>query len=89
MQPYERVTAALERRPLDRVPMRLNARAEVIADLKAHLGVDSDEALLQRLGIDFRYVTTRYAGPRPRPSCGAPASPWLPTVRRTGAWLTA
>ncbi|MDP6042302.1 MAG: uroporphyrinogen decarboxylase family protein, partial [Candidatus Latescibacteria bacterium] len=67
MESYERVTAALERLPLDRVPMRLNARTEVIAALKVHLGLDSDEALLQRLGIDFRYVGMRYVGPRPKP----------------------
>ena len=67
MESYDRVMASLERRPMDRVPMRLNARQEVIAELKTYLGIDSDDALLKRLGIDFRYVAPRYAGPRPRP----------------------
>jgi len=67
MEPYERVTAALERKPLDRVPMRWNARREVVDMMMAHLGVDSEEAILQRLGIDFRYVGMRYAGPNQPP----------------------
>lgn len=67
MQPFERVMAALDRKTLDRVPMRWNARREVEEALKAHLGVDSEEAMLQRLGIDFRYVGMRYAGPKPAP----------------------
>jgi len=67
MESYDRVMAALERRPMDRAPMRLNARQEVIAELETYLEIDSDDALLRRLGIDFRYVAPRYAGPRPRP----------------------
>jgi len=57
MDSHERVSAALDRKPMDHVPMRFNARTEVIAALKAHLRIDSTEDLLKRLAIDFRYVT--------------------------------
>jgi len=70
--------AALNRVPADRVPMRFNARAEVSAALKAQLGMDGDEQLLRRLGIDFRYVSMGYTGPKPRPSFVPPNAPPRP-----------
>jgi len=66
MEPRDRVLAAIERRPGDRVPMRMNARREVLDSLRAYLQLDSDDEILRRLGIDFRYVAPQYAGPRPR-----------------------
>ena len=81
MEPYERVMAALGRRPMDRVPMRLNARREVLDSLMAHLGLDSNEELLGRLGIDFRYVAPRNSGPRPRPGFVPDNAPQHPEKR--------
>jgi len=72
MQPRDRVLAAVNREPLDRMPLRLNARKEVVESLLAHLGLDNNEALLQRLGIDFRYVGPGYTGPEPRPGAYIP-----------------
>jgi len=68
MEPYERVIAALECTPADRVPMRLNARREVMEALRAHFRVNTDEQVLRCLDIDFRYVSMRYTGPKPRRS---------------------
>jgi uroporphyrinogen decarboxylase len=81
VQPRDRVLAALDRKPMDRVPMRFNAREEVKASLKAHLGIDSEEGLLQRLGIDFRYAAARSSGPRPRPSYRPANAPPPPEKR--------
>ena len=67
MQSRERVLAAIQHEPIDRVPMRYNARAEVTAKLKAHFGFDTDEQLMRRLGIDFRFVAPRYVGPTDAP----------------------
>jgi uroporphyrinogen decarboxylase len=82
MESRERVLAALDRKPIDRVPMRFNARTEVKEALSAHLGIDTEEGLLERLGIDFRYAAGRYAGPRPRPSY-RPANAPPPPERRS------
>ena len=81
MEPYDRVTTALERGETDRVPMRFNARVEVTDTLKARLGLDTDEQLLRRLGIDFRYVSMGYAGPTPRRSFVPENAPPRPEKR--------
>lgn len=90
MEPHDRVVAAFERRPADRVPMRFNARTEVADALKAHLGLNSDEQLLCRLGIDFRYVSMAYTGPKPRPSFLPTNAPPRPEKRSamTGGGIT-
>lgn len=66
MEPFERVQAALSRGPLDRVPMRLNARAEVLETLGRRLGVETREDIERRLGIDFRYVKPANLAPKDR-----------------------
>lgn len=66
MTPYERVEAAIQRKEPDRVPFDFWAVPEVIDKLKAFLEVDSEEELLQMLGIDCRLVKPDYIGPTPR-----------------------
>jgi uroporphyrinogen decarboxylase len=66
MSPYERVQSAVERRRGDRVPFDFWAVPEVISTLKAYLGVESEEELLQLLGVDCRIVTPDYLGPQPQ-----------------------
>ena len=63
MEPYERVAGAAKREPLDRPAIDYYATPEFNAMLKRHLGVDDDEALLQRLGCDIRRVEGKYVGP--------------------------
>lgn len=65
MTPYERVEAAIQHKEPDRVPFDFWAVPEVIENLKAALGADSEEELLQLLGIDCRLVKPDYTGPAP------------------------
>jgi len=63
MTSRQRVKSALERRGFDRIPVHHIATPEVNASLKEYLGVSSDQALLEALGEDLRYVHPRYVGP--------------------------
>ena len=63
MTAYDRVACAVRREKADRLPIDYLATPEAHAALKAHLGIDDDEALLVRLGCDIRRVAARYAGP--------------------------
>lgn len=65
MTSRERVLAAVERRPSDRTPADYWAVPEVTQALLDHFGFDDYELLLQRLGVDIRYVFPEYAGPPP------------------------
>lgn len=56
MNSRERVLTALHHQQPDRVPRDYWATAEVTARLREHFGLPDTEALLQRLGIDLRYV---------------------------------
>lgn len=68
MTPRERWLAVLERRPPDRTPMDYWATDEATQKLKAHLGVESDRDMLQRLQIDRPItVAPRYTGPETPP----------------------
>lgn len=66
MNPYDRVQAAVERRPGDRVPFDFWAVDEVKNDLKAYLGAVDEEQLLRLLGVDCRVVAPDYIGPEPK-----------------------
>lgn len=59
----ERVLTAFEHRIPDRVPLWYGADASVTQNLMRILGAESEEALMQRLHIDFRRVRERYVGP--------------------------
>ena len=63
MTPYERVASAVRHERPDRLPIDYIATPESHAQLKAYLAVEDDEALLRRLGCDFRMVEGRYVGP--------------------------
>jgi uroporphyrinogen decarboxylase len=63
MSSKERVLTAFEHRIPDRVPLWYGADASVTRNLMRMLGVESEEALMQRLRIDFRRVRERYVGP--------------------------
>lgn len=67
MQARDRVLTALSHREPDRVPIDYWAGPEVGARLIADLGGATHEDLLQRLGVDLRYVAgPSYAGQRLR-----------------------
>jgi len=63
MTGYERVINSVRHQRSDRLPIDYVATPEAHAALKRHLAIDDDEALLRRLGSDFRRVTGRYVGP--------------------------
>ena len=65
MQPYERVTTALNRRQPDRVPFDFWAVPEVIEKLKNYLHAKNEEEILKLLGIDCRIVSPDYVGSSP------------------------
>jgi len=66
MQAKERVLLTLARQAADRVPINYEANPGVDARVKAHyrLKPDDDEALREILGVDFRWVSAPYSGPR-------------------------
>ncbi len=63
MLPRERVRRAFAREATDRVPLFYRDVPEVEARLRADLGLDSRDALLEYLRIDFRWVEPAYMGP--------------------------
>jgi len=75
MTPRQRVMAALDHRPPDRVPLDLIATEEVISAVEYHLGLvlepdarfpwylAAHEQLLDYLHIDVRFVEPPYIGP--------------------------
>lgn len=66
MNHKERVRSALARQGYDRLPVRYMGEPVVTQALVAHLGATDYEALLDRLGVDWRYVQPDYCGPAPR-----------------------
>jgi uroporphyrinogen decarboxylase len=62
----ERVLAAFDRVPADRVPVDYQANPGIDARLKAHFGLTArdDEGLFTALGVDFRAIAAPYLGPR-------------------------
>ncbi|MFQ6130489.1 MAG: uroporphyrinogen decarboxylase family protein [Armatimonadota bacterium] len=63
MTSKERVLEAFEHREPDRVPLWYGASEGLTARLVERCGVADEEALMQRLLIDFRRVRERYVGP--------------------------
>lgn len=64
MTPRERVKLALNHEQTDRVPIGYVATPETNEQLKKYLKIDNDEGLLKRLGVDYRWVTPGYKGPK-------------------------
>ncbi len=63
MNSRERVLAAIERRPPDRVPADYKADAQVNERLCARLRAKDVDALQDRLDTDIRRIEPRYVGP--------------------------
>jgi uroporphyrinogen decarboxylase len=63
MTGYERVLKTVSHQRADRLPIDYCATPESHVALKQHLGIEDDEALLQKLGCDFRRVEARFVGP--------------------------
>ena len=66
MNSKQRVQAALEHRQPDRLPVDYWATNEVTNRLVGELRVESPEALLEKLGVDIRYLEPVYVGPEPQ-----------------------
>jgi len=66
MTPKDRVLTTMASQQADRVPINYAANAGIDGRLKAHFGLagDDDEGLRRALGVDFRGVGARYAGPK-------------------------
>lgn len=62
----ERVLTAFARQEPDRVPIDYSANPGIDRRLKDHYGLSTrdDEGLRQALGVDFRYVSAPYVGPK-------------------------
>lgn len=67
MTPRERVLAAVDHKPTDRVPANYGAHPDVTERLIAKLGVADIEELLQALHIDMRAISIDYYKPRSEP----------------------
>ena len=63
MTSKERVLTAFEHKEPDRVPLWYGASEALTRGLIRTCGVADEEALMQRLHIDFRRVHERYVGP--------------------------
>ena len=64
MEPYERIIAAVHHKCPDRIPIDYTATPETHAMLKKHLGIDDNETLLRKLGVDIRRVGPHFIGPK-------------------------
>ncbi len=62
----ERVKKALKHEKPDRIPIDFWAADTVKESLKRFLGINTEEDLLKRLGVDIRHVESRYIGPEER-----------------------
>jgi len=75
MNSRERVLAAINRRPVDRIPTDIWVTGEVWGRLAAHFGPGAD--VLEALGIDgFAGIGPVYVGPTLAPSCGGERDMW-------------
>ena len=62
LSPRERVRRALNHEVPDRIPLDLEAEKEVWPMMRQHLSVETNDEVLDRLGIDIRHVEPRYQG---------------------------
>ncbi len=65
LTPRQRVETAIQRLEPDRVPFDFWAVPEESQKLRQYLGVQTDEEVLQLLGIDCRQIQPDYVGPAP------------------------
>ena len=64
LTPRQRVKIALEHKEPDRIPIGFESTPEVTKSLKSFLGIETDDELLKRLGVDIRKVFPNYIGPK-------------------------
>src|ERR1035437_2268030 len=81
MTSKERVLTTFANKEPDRVPVNYSANAGIDRRLKAHFGLQPDDAegLLAALGVDFRCVGASYRGPKLHediPSRGVVVDDW-------------
>ena len=84
MDSRRRVALALAHKEPDRVPIDYWAAPEVTAKLLRRFGLASEEELLRRFDVDFRYIDgPKYVGPEPlRAEDGSVEDPWgVPRLR--------
>ncbi len=72
LSPRERVLRNYRFQCCDRFSIDYHACSEVSARLRAWYGVDTQDDLLARLHVDFRYVWPEYIGPRLTDANGRP-----------------
>ena len=87
MNPRERVMAAIGRRVPDRLPLDYLAEPEVTAALQHRLGVQSEDALLDALGVNVRRIPVPYhdrLGKAKRLPSGETEDIW--GIRRAGSY---
>ena len=87
MTSKERALAAMAHQKVDRVPVDYWAHAQVNQTLLEHFGLSDYESLLCKLGVDFRVVRPRYAGPELKDDNGQPVG--LFGVRSRGTYSAA
>jgi len=63
MEPYERIMNSVRHQRPDRSPIDYIATPEFHAMLKKLWGIDDDELVLKKLGVDIRRVQAQYTGP--------------------------
>ena len=59
MEPCERIIHSVKHMTPDRPPIDYNATPEAHSKLKGRLGIEDDEILLRRLGVDIRRAAGR------------------------------
>ncbi|MBU0477202.1 uroporphyrinogen decarboxylase family protein [bacterium] len=64
MEPYERILKAINHQRPDRPAIDYIATPETNAMVKKHLGIEDDELLLRKLGVDIRRVAVPFIGPK-------------------------
>ncbi|TVR54348.1 MAG: hypothetical protein EA426_17055 [Spirochaetaceae bacterium] len=66
MNSRDRVIAAAERRKADRFPTSLRCTPEVLDGLRAHLNAPTKQDAYDALGIDVRWISLPFIGPKER-----------------------
>jgi uroporphyrinogen decarboxylase len=64
LTPRQRISLALEHKQPDRVPIGYVTTPEAKDLLMNYLDIHSDDELLKRLGVDYRFITPGYTGPK-------------------------
>ncbi len=75
MTSKERVRAAYQRQPVDRVPAAFEAVSNVREKLLKHYGFTSHDQLVEKYDIDIIYADARYIGPKLKEYTNAKGEP--------------